>query len=117
MSKANSNRVLKQYGLSEQQIKEGNQILESETKRITHVQIEKSALCSMASCALLILGAIFMWDLKKNGLFIYLAGSVLGVLAPVLGLGGLYGSLMSMFFAASAGFMCLLYFLNKKHLN
>ncbi|CAH0996314.1 hypothetical protein EMA8858_02445 [Emticicia aquatica] len=72
---------------------------------------------SLISSLLLILGAIWMWGLRKKGFWVYLAGNAVGVLAPIIIFGGQIGwSIGIMSFIASAIFVGL-YTLNLKYLS
>ncbi len=64
-------------------------------------------------------GALLMWKLKKPGYYVYIIGSLIGLIAPFLIFGtGSIIALISTSFAAFAGILfCILYGLNFKHLQ
>ena len=75
-----------------------------------------SGVVSFVSTALLIIGAVLMWGLRKKGFLVYLAGNAVGVLAPIIIFGGQIGwSVGIMSFIASAIFTGL-YAMNLKYL-
>ncbi|WP_435356892.1 hypothetical protein [Emticicia sp. SJ17W-69] len=72
---------------------------------------------SLISSLLLILGAIWMWGLRKKGFWVYIAGNAVGILAPIIIFGGQIGwSVGIMSFIASAIFTGL-YAANLKFLS
>ncbi len=72
---------------------------------------------SLISSLLLILGAIWMWELRKKGFWVYISGNLIGILAPILIFGGSMGWTFGiMSFIASALFIGL-YGANFKHLH
>lgn len=50
--------------------------------------IRKSSLIGILSCILTLTGAIMMWGLRKNGFYLYIAGIVIAIVAPLLIFGG-----------------------------
>lgn len=93
-----------------------------ESQAETNKMMEKDKLVmsggvSLISSLLLILGAIWMWGLRKKGFLVYIVGNVIGILAPLIIFGGTIGwgfSLMSLI--ASAIFTGL-YAMNMKYLS
>ena len=72
---------------------------------------------SLISSLLLMLGAIWMWGLRKKGFWVYIAGNIVGILAPILIFGGQIGwSVGVMSFIASAIFTGL-YAVNLKFIS
>ena len=72
---------------------------------------------SLISSLLLMLGAIWMWGLRKKGFWVYIAGNIVGILAPIIIFGGQIGwSVGVMSFIASAIFTGL-YAVNLKFLS
>jgi membrane associated rhomboid family serine protease len=71
---------------------------------------------TLISALLLILGAVWMWGLRKKGFLVYIAGNIVGILAPIIIFGGQIGwSVAIMSFIASAIFTGL-YAMNLKYL-
>ena len=71
---------------------------------------------TLISSLLLLLGAIWMWGLRKKGFFVYIAGNIVGILAPIIIFGGQIGWTVGiMSFIASAIFTGL-YAMNLKYL-
>lgn len=72
---------------------------------------------SLISSLLLMLGAIWMWGLRKKGFWVYIAGNIVGILAPILIFGGQIGWTVGvMSFIASAIFTGL-YAVNLKFIS
>lgn len=57
--------------------------------------IKKNSLVSILSCILTLTGAIMMWSLRKTGYYLYIAGIVIAIVAPLLLFGGGLLGLMS----------------------
>ncbi|AFK03844.1 hypothetical protein Emtol_2708 [Emticicia oligotrophica DSM 17448] len=71
---------------------------------------------NLISSLLIMLGAIWMWGLRKKGFWVYIAGNVVGILAPIVIFGGSIGwSIGIMSLIASAIFTGL-YAINLKYL-
>ena len=80
--------------------------------------IRKSSLISLLSCILTLSGAILMWQLRKTGFYLYVAGILVSVVAPMIIFGG--GLIGMMAGGASAFFgiiFIILYGVNLKHLT
>ncbi len=76
-----------------------------------------SGVATLISSILLIVGAVLMWSLRKKGFWVYLAGNVVGILAPIVIFGGQIGWTFGILsFVASAIFVGL-YSANLKHLS
>lgn len=80
-------------------------------------KIKKNALGSLLSSILCAIGAFFMWNLQKKGFWIYVLGTVVGIVVPLVVFGG---GLMGLAASASSAFFgvlfCILYVVNLKHL-
>jgi len=81
MSKYMSEKDLEQV---EESQKETNKMFDEQILLITGI-------VSIVSSVLLILGGIWMWGLRKKGFFVYVAGNALGVIAPIVIMGGQIG--------------------------
>ncbi len=100
-------------------------IPEAETDKIGELQaniyneqkLVTSGIATLLSSILLIVGAVLMWGLRKKGFWAYLAGNVVGILAPIIIFGGQIGWTFGILsFVASAIFVGL-YSANLKHLS
>jgi uncharacterized membrane protein len=89
-----------QQDLGEKEQAEVDKMLGEIQKSFSASNVKISSIVNMLSALLLIAGAALMWDGKKRGFYIYLAGGAVGVLAPVFIFGGVMG--------ISIGFMSLI---------
>lgn len=76
-----------------------------------------SGIVTILSSALLILGGIWMWGLRKKGFYVYIAGNAIGVLAPIILLGGMIGWSIGIASLINAALFTALYATNLKHLS
>jgi hypothetical protein len=84
---------------------------------MTPENIRNSSMASGISAILTLLGAILMFQLNKNGYWLYIAGIGVSIIAPMMILGGIIGGAS----AGGAGFIgvifIILYGLNLKHMH
>ena len=78
------------------------QIFSSLAAGLTPDSIRKSSILKLISCLLTLLGAIMMWNLKKIGFYLYIAGIAVFTLAPIIILGS---SLPGLAGAGGSGFI------------
>lgn len=87
------------------------------TDSLTPENIRKSSLVSFISNLLTLLGAILMWQLRKNGYWLYL----LGVLVMVIGMAVIFNGIIGIAAAGATGFFgvvfIVLYGVNLKHMH
>lgn len=60
----------------------GEKMMVSFSKMFTEATIKKNAIGGIASGIFTLLGAIFMWRLRKEGFYLYIGGVVLGIIVP-----------------------------------
>jgi hypothetical protein len=81
--------------------------------------LKKSAMFSIVACVFTLLGAVLMFQLKKIGFWIYLVGTVISIVGPIVAFGA--GNLVSMATTIGMAFIgvifVVLYGLNLKHLR
>ena len=77
------------------------QLFSSVAVGLTADNIRKSAIFKLISCLLTLSGAIVMWNLKKAGFYLYIAGTALLAIAPILVMGSGIAGLVQ---AGSSGF-------------
>ena len=74
-------------------------IFSSLATNLNAANIRQQAILSLVSCLLTLGGAVMMWNLKKAGFYLYIAGTIVLVVAPIIMMGtgviGLIGSGMS----------------------
>lgn len=73
-------------------------IMSSVSKGYTADNIKKNALMDLVSTILTLLGAIMMWNLKKTGFYLYIAGIVVLIAAPLV-----FGQLLGMIAGIGSG--------------
>lgn len=84
----------------------GKKMIISVSKMMTAENIRKTAIGSVLSAILTLIGAILMWQLKRNGFYIYVVGTVVSLMVPFF----LYGlNTMSLGFSFFSGFFGLLF--------
>ena len=71
---------------------------------------------SLISALLLILGAIWMWGLQKRGFWVYIAGNIIGILAPIIIFGGQIGWSVGIMSLIASAIFTGLYAINLKYL-
>jgi hypothetical protein len=76
-----------------------------------------SGVVNLISSILLILGAIWMWGMRKKGFFVYLAGNVIGILAPIIIFGGQIGWSFGLMSLVASAIFGGLYAMNLKYLS
>lgn len=76
---------------SDKELEQIEKSQEETDKLFTKKNLLTAGIVSIISAALLILGGIWMWGLRKKGFYVYIAGNVIGVLAPIVILGGTIG--------------------------
>ncbi|MEP7145138.1 MAG: hypothetical protein ABI707_19785 [Ferruginibacter sp.] len=81
--------------------------------------IRKAALCDMAAALLCLAGAFMMWSLKKTGFYLYVAGTLVGVISPFVIFGG--SNVISLLSSVVVGFIgvifVILYGVNLKYMK
>jgi hypothetical protein len=71
-------------------------IFSSLATNLTAPNIRRQAILSVVSCLLTLGGAIMMWNLKKAGFYLYIAGIIILVVAPIIMMGtGVVGLISS----------------------
>jgi hypothetical protein len=93
-----------------------NKILNSVTNSLTPDKIKKNGLAGAISSVLCIIGAILMWSMQKKGYFIYVAGVLISVVAPIIINSGFMGMAASGFSLFIGVIFCVLYGLKLKEM-
>lgn len=92
-------------------------LLGSVNEGLTVENTKNTAIASGIGNILTLLGAILMWGLAKRGYFIYIAGTLVLVLAPLFIYEGFVGAAASGGAAFVGVIFGVLYGLNLKHMN
>jgi hypothetical protein len=93
-----------------------NKIMDSVSNDISELKIKNGAIASGIANILTLLGAVLMWGLNKKGFFIYVAGTLVAIIAPLVIYDGFLGFIGSGMIAFVGIIFCVLYFLNIKHM-
>ncbi|GAB3506221.1 hypothetical protein [Emticicia fontis] len=80
-------------------------------------RLATSGVASIISAALLVLGGIWMWGLRKKGFYVYIAGNAIGVIAPIIIFGGTMGWWIGIFSLINAAIFTGLYGIHLKYLS
>jgi type III secretory pathway component EscR len=79
--------------------------------------IRKSSIISLVSCLLTLIGAVMMWQLRKAGFYLYIAGILISVVMPIALFGGGLIGLMAGGISAFIGIIfIILYGVNMKYM-
>ncbi len=100
--------------MSEQDEAEAKKMLDGMMDAFTEGNIKTSSIINGISALLLIIGAALMWDLKKRGFWLYLAGCAVGIFAPMFIFGGAIGVGIGIFSAICALLFIGMYSTNLK---
>lgn len=94
-----------------------NKIIGAVSGSLTAETIRNSSLASGISAILTLIGAILMWGLDKKGFWLYVIGTAVGVVAPIIIYGGFVGAISSSGVAFIGVIFCVLYGVNLKHMR
>lgn len=94
-------------------------IVNSMSTMFTEENLKKAALFGIGAAALCLLGAVLMWMLKKQGFYLYVAGTLLGIAGPIVvfGAGNFLGIAGSMIGGFIGLIFVVLYGVNLKHMR
>lgn len=94
-------------------------MVNSMSSAFTAENIKKTGIASIVGALFCLGGAFLMWQLKRNGFFLYIAGTLIGIISPII----IYGTdnLMSIITSVMVGFLgivfVILYGVNMKHMK
>ncbi len=103
--------------MSEKDLEKIEESQEEANKLIQKDTLVTSGVMSLISSILLILGAIWMWGLRKKGFWVYLAGNAIGIIAPIFIMGGAAGWGIGVMALINAAIFSGLYAMNLKFLS
>ncbi len=101
---------------TEEQEAEMDKMMVGMKEKFNASNIKTSSVLTLISALLLILGGIWMWDLKKKGFWVYIAGNAIGIIAPAIIFGGIVGTSIAVMSAILAAIFIGLYATNLKSL-
>jgi hypothetical protein len=111
--------IQKEAADNEKAMKMADKVISGASALLDPVKMKENALYSILANILTFGGAFLMFQLRKYGFWIYLAGTAIGILGPIM----VYGvsNLMSLGLSAIAGFFgilfAVLYSLNLKYMK
>lgn len=113
-----ASKEISKSGSSSEGAKIANEMINSMASVFTPETVKKSALAAIAAALLCLAGAVMMWQLKKTGFYLYVLGTLIGIVTPLL----LFGSnLLAMGMSIIIGFFgvlfVILYGVNLKHMK
>ena len=92
-------------------------ILGSVSDTLTPERLRQSAMATLAYNLLALVGAVLMWNLRKAGFYLYVAGVVVAIVTPFFIYGGLIGGFASAGTAFVSLIFVVLYALNLKYMR
>ena len=110
-------QVQEQMSATSQNEELTEQALNDTLASLTPNNLKKLGISIAIFSLITIVGAVFMWGLKRNGFFIYLIGMICRIVAPMIIFGVALGSGFSILFGFFGAIAILLYYLNLKHLR
>lgn len=87
------------------------------TEGLTVENIKNMAIANGIASILCLIGAFLMWGLDKKGFYLYVIGTVVGILAPIMIYKGILGAMAGGGIAFFGILFVVLYGLNLKHLR
>lgn len=103
--------------MSEKDLEKIEESQEEANKLIQKDALVASGVMTLISSILLILGAIWMWGLRRKGFWVYIAGNVIGIIAPIVIMGGAIGWGIGIMALINAAIFSGLYAINLKYLS
>lgn len=76
----------------------------------TPENLRKLAVGNLISSALCLLGAILMWRLKRTGFYLYVLGTIVGIIAPFYLFGNNFLTVISSGFASFVGLIFIIFY-------
>ena len=106
--------MFSKYNIPENEIEK---IDEMQANLYNEKKLVMSGVGSFISSILLILGAVWMWSLRKKGFWVYIAGNIVGILAPIIIFGGQIGWTFGIMSLVASAIFTGLYAVNLKFLS
>ena len=91
--------------------------LGSVTEGLTTENIRSMGIASGIASVLTLIGAVLMWGLNRKGFWLYLIGTSVAIIAPMIIYEGLLGIMAGGGMAFIGVIFCVLYGINLKHMN
>lgn len=118
-TKEKASSDIKKAGKDDAGAKMAEKMFNSMGTAFTVENLKKAAIASVIAAILCLAGALLMWQLKKTGFYVYIAGTLAGIVSPFL----IYGAdnIMSIISSVVVGFFgivfVILYGVNLKHMK
>lgn len=87
-----------------------NKILGGMSEMTTPENLKKQAIGNIIPSALCLLGAILMWRLNRNGFYLYILGTVVGIIVPFYLFGNNFLVALSTGFASFIGILFIIFY-------
>ncbi|MEO6732433.1 MAG: hypothetical protein ABIN01_14540 [Ferruginibacter sp.] len=119
LTKEKASADLQKGGKDDAGTKMAEKVVNSMTSAFTVENLKNAALAAILAAALCLAGARMMWNLKKTGFYLYVVGTLVGIISPFL----IYGSnnIMSIISSVIVGFIgiifVILYGVNLKYMK
>ncbi len=92
-------------------------IMGSVSEGLTPKNIENMSIANGISAILCLVGAVLMWGLDKKGFYLYVIGTLVGIIAPIMIYKGILGAVAGGGIAFFGIIFVILYGLNLKHMR
>ena len=102
---------------SESEAAMAQKIVGAVTEGLSVENIKNMAIANGISSILCLIGAFLMWGLDKKGFYLYVIGTVAGIVAPIMIYKGILGAMAGGGIAFFGILFVVLYGLNLKHLR
>jgi hypothetical protein len=89
----------------------------SVSEGLTPKNIENMSIANGISAILCLVGAVLMWGLDKKGFYLYVIGTLVGIIAPIMIYKGILGAVAGGGIAFFGIIFVILYGLNLKHMR
>ena len=119
ITKVKASADIQKSGKEDTGTKMAEKIVNSMTSAFTTENLKKAGLAAMLAAVLCLAGALLMWKLKKTGYYLYIIGTLVGIVSPFI----IYGSdnIMSILSSVMVGFIgiifVILYGVNLKYMK
>ena len=119
LAKEKASSDIQQKGESTEGSKMAEKMVNSMGSAFTEENLKMVAMASILAAVLCLAGALMMWKLNKTGFYLYLAGTLIGIISPFV----IYGTdnFMSILSSLMVGFFgivfVILYGVNLKHMR
>lgn len=94
-----------------------SKLMGSVTDGLTVENVKNIALANGISAILTLIGAILMWGLDMKGFWLYIFGTIVAIVAPIMIYEGMMGAMAGGGAAFIGILFCILYGVNVKHLR